>query len=632
MLQLIRDRLTGGFALVILGVIFVPFAFFGLTKFNFLSDSWAARVDDVEISVFQLDSAFNNQMLQLVDYGELPAEYLASIRRSTLERLIRDTLIEKHVAASGYSIDDAMVAKVIQNAPQFKENGVFNKQLYYDWLDATAQDATRFEAQQRNGMRNGQLQRGIGATAFVTPSEYRRYLNLFAEQRQVSIANFDIAALADTVVVKDEDVAALYESTPDGFRSPETVDIDYIDLRRDLLMQAVEISEEEMLQAYEESADRFRQDEQREARHILVLFGDDEAAAEQQAAALAARAQAGEPFADLASQYSMDGGTSEQGGALGTVRQSQMPGALGDAIFAMNKGEIRGPVRSEFGFHVVQLDDTIAGGPMPLEQVRSDLEGELKALAADDRFLELDRALSNALFDAKDLRSMAEANGLEVTRATGFTRSGGQPFGASQAVIDAVFDPGVLEGGRISDVVEIDNNRSVVVQVAEYHPEARRPLAEVSEDIRFSLQSQRAMNMVEDRSRRFIEALQNGESFESAAVDVEAVATTNMLVGRQNDTLDANVINEIFRARKPQPGNARIEGTTTTVGDYVVFAVTAVIPGRPESIPLADRDSRKNELQGVAGAADLAAYVTELGLRAEIERNDAALQQPDAFQ
>ena len=632
MLQRIRERLTGPISLGILGIIAITFVFFGVGNYDFLGTGYAAKVDDVEIPLFQLENAYQNQLLQLSEYGELPAQYLATIKSSILERLIRDTLVDLHVVDSGYRIDDAMVTALIQRAPQFREGDAFNKELYYTWLDQTAQDAAVFEAQQRQAIRVNQLQRGIGATAFVTPAEYRRYLNLFAEQRQASIATFDIAALADTVVVKEEDIAAYFDAVPNAFMSPETVDFEYIDLRRDVLTQAIEVSEEELLQYYEESSNRFQQDEQRQASHILILFEDDEVAAEEQAVALTARARAGEPFEDLARQYSKDGGTSTRGGDLGTILQTQMPGALGDAIFTMRKGEIQGPVRSDFGFHVVRLDDIIAGGPLPLAQVRGELEGELKTRAADARFLELERTLTDALFDANDLQVMAASSGLEVALATGYTRSGGAPFGGSQAVIDAVFDAGVLLDGQISDVIEIDINRSAVIRVKEYHEEARKTVDDVRDEIRFTLQSERALNMVEDRARRFIEALRNGETFDAAAIDVEAAVTPTVMVGRQNQTIDANVLNEIFRAKKPSPGNARIESVITTVGDYVVFMVTAVIPGRPESIPLADRDARKEQLESAAGAADFSAYVSELEQRANIERSDTALQQQDFFQ
>ena len=178
-------------------------------------------------------------------------------------------------------------------------------------------------------MRSSQVQRGISATAFVTPSDYRRYLNLYAEQRIASVAIFDIAALADTIVVRDEDAQAYYDERPNDYIAPESIDFEYLEINREALADDIEIAEDVLQSHYEMSSDRYRQDEQRRARHILITFDGDEAAAEEQATALTARAQAGEPFEDLARQYSKDGGTAAQGGDLGNdaaVADARTPG------------------------------------------------------------------------------------------------------------------------------------------------------------------------------------------------------------------------------------------------------------------------------------------------------------------
>lgn len=629
MLQTIRDRFTGGFALGILALIAVPFAFFGITDYNFLNSGFAAKVGDDEISIFELENAYQNQLLQLTDYGNLPPEYRQLIKEGVLNSLIRDRLVEQYVSSNGFRVGDNLVTEMIQEAPQFQEDGVFKKELYYSWLDETVQDAAVFEARQRQGIRVGQLQRGVGATAFVTPAEYRRYINLIAEQRQVSLATFDVAALADTIVVRDEDIQALYDSRPNDFMSPESVDFGYLELRRDLLAENAEISEEELQQYYQDSTNRFQQDEQRQASHILITFDDDEAAAEELASTLTARANAGEPFEDLARSYSKDGGTAQQGGDLGTILQSQMPGAVGDAIFSMEKGEILGPVRSVFGFHVVQLRDIVSGGPLPLDQVRGELEQELRVRKGDEAFRNLERRIADALFDAQDMQSVAAAAGIEMQSATGFTRSGGEPFGANQTVIDTVFDSRILDDRQISDVIEIDANRSVVVQVTEYQPEARRSLDEVRDEIVFGEQSERALNIIQDRSRRLLEALGEGQEFSAVADQLEAEYTPTQSVARLSDTIDRAVLDAVFRVKKPSAGKARLGSTVTTTGDYAVFMVNAVIPGRPEAIPLADRDSRKEELQRASGQADFSAFVSELERRADVAISEDALAEPD---
>ena len=633
MLQSIRDRFTGGIAIAMLALIAVPFAFFGITDYNFLGSGYAAKVGDTEISILQLENAYQNQLLQNPDYGELPQEYRQIIRRNVLERMIRDVLIEQYVAAEGFRIGDNVVTDMIQAAAQFQVDGVFQKEMYYTWLDQTAQNVSVFEAQQRQSIRISQLQRGLGATAFVTPSEYRRYLNLFAEEREVSMATFDVAALADTIVVSDEDAAEFYAARPTDFMLPETVDFEYLEIRRDQLGEQAEITAEALQQYYEDSVSRFQQDEQRNAGHILITFAEGEAegeaAAQEQAKALTARAQAGEPFADLARQYSADGGTAEQGGDLGILLQSQMPGALGDAIFSMDKGDILGPVKSVFGFHVIQLNDIVAGGPLPFDQVSAELEQELRDRAANDRYRELERELADALFDASDLQSLVGSTGLEVQSETGYTRSGGGEFGANQAIIDAVFAARVLEDGQISDIIEVDADRSVALQVSTHHEATRQTFEVVREQIVFSQQSERALNIVQDRSRRLQVALEEGEQFSDMAFQLEAAYVPSITVGRVDEEMDRDLLNAIFTAKKPSVGKARLGSTVTSIGDYVVFMINAVNPGRPESIPLAERDARKENLQNQNGAADLNAFISELERRADIERNEEAFAEQE---
>ncbi len=632
MLQHIREKFTGLFALILLGMLGVSFVFFGIGNFNFLNAGNAAVVDGVEISILQLESRYQDQLLQLPDFGDLPPETLRLIRRTTLERLIRDTLIEIHVADEGYRIGDDQVTEMIQEEPIFQDDGVFNKDLYYAWLDQRVLDARVFEAQQRRGMRTSQLQRGIGATAFVTPTEYRRYLNLYAEQRIASIATFDIAALAETVVVHDEDIQSYYDGRPDDFRSPESVDFEYLEINRDELAAAVEIGEVVLQQYYEDNNSRFLQDEQRRASHILITMDDDEVAAEEQARSLTARVQAGESFDDLARQYSKDSGTADQGGNLGAVMQSQMPGALGDTIFSIDLGEVFGPVRTDFGFHVVRLDEVITGGPLPLDQVRGELLAELREQGVDDQFRSIERQLGDAVFDASDLQSIAAGSGLEVKTVAGFVRTGGEPFGANQTVIDSVYDPLMLNDRQISDVIEIDAARSIMVRVTAHNEEVRRSMEDVREDIVFALQSDRAINIVDDRSRRLREALEEGSDFEEMAFQLEAEYAPDVTLNRYQDDVDANVLAGIFTAKKPAPGKGRLGSTVSTDGDYVVFMVSAVVQGRPETIPLAERDQRKEELQMAAGASDYNAFVNELERNTDIERSEDALTQPDFLQ
>src|SRR5690606_15255120 len=347
MLQKLRERFTGKFALAILLLLVVPFAFFGIPYDNIIRGGYAAKVEGIEISEMQLQQAFQETLARYAREGtDIPPELHGLVREAVLTNLIRETLVNAHLSDAGYRVTDEMIAEFIQSIPDFQEDGTFSKQLYYDWLASQAMAPRQFEESQRQALRASQLQRGIGATAFVTPAEYRRYLNLYGEQRRAALATFYTRAEAEQDEVGDEEVTAYYEAHAEEFQAPQSADIAWNEIERRELAEGIEVTEEELAQYYSQVSDRYRQDERRRARHILITFGDDKDAAREQATALAERARAGEPFEDLARQYSEDTSSAQQGGDLGLSPKSQMPGALGDTVFSMRKGAIEGPVES----------------------------------------------------------------------------------------------------------------------------------------------------------------------------------------------------------------------------------------------------------------------------------------------
>ena len=554
------------------------------------------------------------------------------VRDGVLDSQIRDVLLEQYLDEAKFEVSDDLVTDFIQREATWQVDGKFSREAYYLWLEQRAISPGDFEINQRRGLERNQLQRGIAATAFVTPSEYRRYLNLYGEQRQVSIAEVNIAELTATIEVEEDEIQAYYDERPEDFRSPESVSLSYVELRRDALADAVEITEDELQQYYEDSSSRFLQDEQRQARHILIPFGDDEVAAEQEATALAARVGAGEPFEDLARQYSKDTGTAQQGGDLGLLLRTQLPGALGDAIFSMERGKIDGPVRTNFGFHVIRLDEIKAGGALPLAEIRGELERGLRLDKAEASYTKLERDLANALFDAESIEALGAALDLEVKAAIGFQRSGGEPFGANQAAIDAVYSDRVLQDREISDIVELDATRSIVVAVNDYQEAARRPLDEVTDQVVNAIKSERAFAIANERVAQLEAALRSGTDFNEAASAITDLATRTIAVSRQAADGDARIRAAVFQEKKPLPDQPRIGTVFTEGGNYAVYSVTASAPGRPESIPLQERDDMKLQLGFASGSQDFASMIMNLEQQADIVKSEDVLAADSMFE
>ena len=632
MLTKIREKIIGWVGIVFIGLIAVTFVFFGGANFIIGGNVFAAKVNGSEIPIMQFEQAYRDQIQANPSWIDLPDEIRIQLRQGILDSLIRERLLELHVVDAGYQISDEQLARSIQSIPDFQVDGVFDEETANSILLQHGLTIGQFRAAQRRGMRTNQLQRAIGGTALVTPSDYRRFLNLVAEQRLVSTATFDIEGVMAEVEVTDEAIAAFYETNDTMVLTEESADVVFIEVRRDAVAQDIEITEDALQQYYEDNQDRYLQDEQRQARHILILAGDDEDAAEARANELLARIQAGESFEELAAEHSDDGGTAANGGDLGVLTRSQLPGELGGAIFALNEGDIDGPVRSDFGFHIVRLDQVLEQGPLPLDQVRGELLTELRDREAEDGFRELERQLSDVLFDAPDMQTIATATGLEIQTATGFTRSGGEPIGANQAAIDAIFDARVLFDGEISEVIELDASRSAVFKVTQHQEASRRPLEDVREEITTAIRTQEAQTIVFNRAEQLLVALDNGEDFGTAGEAAGATVSAPTLMGRQDPTTDQVVLGQVFTASKPTQDSPTTGSVRNGTGGITVFSIDAVLPGRPESIPLADRDAGKLELAGQAGTSDYLAYMQALYENADIVISEDALAAQDFFQ
>jgi peptidyl-prolyl cis-trans isomerase D len=631
MLQKIREKFTGTFALVILALIGIPFVFFGI-NYNFIGSNFAAKVDGEEISAGYFEQQYRSELAQRPELANLNAAQRQQLRRSLLDRLVRDQLVRNYLSENGYRVGDKQLTDLLQQEQQFQVDGKFDRETYLDFLAVRGREPREFEESQRQFMREFQLRSSIMASAVVTPSEYRRYLNLAAEQRLVSLATLTEDVVGGEIEITDEQVQAFYDSNPTMFQLPESADVQYIRISREDVAAGIEISEERLAQYYEDEKYRYLQDEQRQARHILIQFGDDEDAARAQAEDLLMRIRAGDSFEALAEEFSMDGGTAPQGGNLGVLTESQLPEALGAAIFSMEQGDLSGPVRSDFGFHVIRLDEVLERGPLPLDQVRGELLSELRDREAQSLYLELERQLSDALFDMTDMQAIAATVGAELQTIEGFTRDGAEPFGANQAAIDAIFDAPVLTGGQITEVIELDAVSAAVFRVTEYNEAMRQPLAEVRDEIEAMVRSQQAESLLAERAEQILEAVDGGEDFGVAAEAAGAAVSEPKLLSRQETETDQLVVFEVFAAPKPaqdSPVTGRVRGLD---GAYTVYSLEAVLPGRPESIPLEQRDAGKAQLAQDSGVGDYLAFVQSLYDDAEVVINQDALEEQDLLQ
>jgi len=631
MLQNIRERFTGRFALVVLALICLPFLFFGVPN-DFIATENVASIDDINISQPYFENQYQNEMLRYDSEGiEIPDEARIFVRQNVLNNIINDVLTEQFINENGINISDEFIARVIQSSPEFMVDGQFSRDRYYTWLNERVIEPSLFEENQRVNIRKGQLERGIRATSFVTPSEYRRYLNLIGEQRNVTIAEIDLSVLAEPINLEEEDIQEYYSSRSNEFLQPESIDFSYIELRKDQLNNDLEITDDEILQYYNDSGQRFAQDERRQASHILILLGEDEALSLQRASDTLERINNGESFSDLVLSISEDEGSKQSDGDLGMLPRSQLPGALGDTIFSMVEGEISEVVRTDFGFHIVRLDKVESDGKVPLEVVESELRQELILQKAGQNFTDQERALSDALFDADDLNQLADNIGLEVITEESFSGQGGGSFGSNQIVIDAVFDAHRDDNYELSDILEIDANRSIVFQIEDYNEAEVMPLEDVRDTIIADMKLVSAEVLANDIATRLENRLIKGEDIQEIADELSSVTIANKLMNRASEEDDFMLQASVFNEKRPKDGAPRIGTVIMSNGNYAVYSVTESIYGIPESIPQNERDDARELLNQRSGLSDYSAFISELEQRADITKNDELISSSSLF-
>jgi peptidyl-prolyl cis-trans isomerase D len=631
MLQNIRERITGKFALAILVIIGSSFLFFGINS-NFIAFGYAAKVNDKEIPIPVFENAYRDQLLRFEEQGiDIPDDVMQLVKEGVLDALIRDTVVDIYLEDNGYRVSDAIVTDFIQRQLDFRSEGKFSKEIYYAWLNQRVLDPSQFEESQRKGIQKSQLQRGIGATSFVTPSEYRRYLNLYFEQRQVDIIEVDIAKIAANISIDNNEIQMFYDENIETFIKPESVDFKYIEIDRNNLSSNVEVTDEELQQHYDNSSFRFLQEEKRQAQHILIPFGDDEISSNNLAMELTNRAQSGESFNDLAKQYSQDGGTASRGGDLGMLLKSQLPGGLSETIFSIEEGEVEGPLKTDFGFHVVKLMSIEMGGSLPMDSIRSELETEIKLQKSANVFTDLERSISDALFDLRNIDSLAENLDLEINNAIDFTLQGGEPFGSNQALIDAMFDGHIINEREISEIIELDANRSLVFQVFKHTQSSPQEIGEVSDVISGAIKTEKARQQALQLIPELMEKLANEDAEVSVAAQLY-ITTSSLVTDRQNTSFDPMINSAIFQVKRPIDEQLSVGTTTAQNGNVVLFNVTEIIPGRPEMIPLAERDAGKIQLSSRSGTSDYAAFVSELEKAVDIVRSQDVITRQNRFE
>jgi peptidyl-prolyl cis-trans isomerase D len=600
--------------LILFLLIFPSFVLVGINGYNSMKEKGepVAKVAGREILQGDWDAAHKQEVDRLrQQMPTLDSKLLESpaARYATLERLVRDRVLAAAADDMRLHISDQKLRQLLAADKSldafYDANGKLDAQRF---MSATGQTPEQFRAGLLAELSSRQVMAGVGGTSFATAAQAALSLNAYFEKREVQIARFATADYAGRVNPTDAELEAFYKANAAMFQAPEQANIEYMVLDLDTVKKSVAVNEQDLKTYYEQNASRMGGQEERRASHILIAAPKGAPAAERDKAKakaeelLAVVKKAPESFADVAKKKSQDPGSAVNGGDLDFFTRGAMTKAFEDAAFALKKGEISPVVETEFGYHIIKLTDIKSPKQKTFEEMKPELEAEVKKQQAQRKYAEVADTFSNGVYEQADsLKPVADKLKLEIRTAANVRRTpapGAPPALANAKFLGALFSPDSIEKKRNTEAVEIAPSTLVAGRITQYTPARTMPLAEVKDQVRQRVVAARAAELAKKDGMEKLAAWKANP----AAANLPA---SIVLSRQETQKQPAPVIEAALRADPAAlPGFAGVD-----LGEqgYAVVKVNKVLPRevQPDAVARQDRDQY---VQAWGSAENLAYY------------------------
>lgn len=628
MLEAIRNHAKGWIAKVILGLIAVTFALFGVDSYmqGGNSDELIASVGKVKISREEYSQELQNQTDRvreaMAEKYDRTATESPEFRKRVLDNLLdrKALLIMAH--QQGFQLNDQYVQSALMRISAFEENGTFSQQRFEAVLKQRNMTPASFENEVRDSYLLETLTSPVLFGTLISNTSLSQLARILTQQREVSVALLSPAEVATQVNVSENDIKNYYDSHRAEFTEPEKIRAEYLTLNLDAAMAEIPVSEKEITDFYQANAARLAQPEQRSASHVLLSMPKGANAASKaqlraKAVQLTAELQKTPArFAEVARKESQDPGSAEQGGSLGSFGRGAMVKPFDDAVFSMRKGEIRGPVESEFGYHIIRLDDIEPATVVPLDSARAEITASLRKQKAQIQFSELAENFSNLVYEKADSLKPA-ADALKLTTQTSdwmSKKSAPAPF-LNTKLGELLFSADSIKSKQNTEAVEVAPGVLVAARVLEYRPAAVKGLNEVRTAIDQRLRNQGIAKLLGAKGETLLGQLRQGKEPALRWSEFKVVDR------QQAHGLDAPSMMAIYRAdTRKLPAYTGLMGPD---GSYQIVRITRVLDSAAPDTAL--MSSIKKGMQETLERADLQAMIQLAKSSQKIEVSDKAL-------
>ncbi len=625
MLETIREKFTGWIAALIIGAISIALVIsFGNMNQTPLEQDVVITVNDREITLVDYREEYTNQLLQFQEvFGdEIPESLEFTIQESATENLIMKTLLNDYVDAQGYRVSPEYVAELITTNPNFQLGEGFNRENYQAILSSQGVSQSKYENDLRIELQINQLRRGLIESSFITPSEFRRFVELQMEERDGQYLLIPSSKFTDQVSLDKEVVSTFYTENITSFMTEEEIDVEFLSIDTEEIAQSIEFSPLDVEQYYKENIERFRSNEERKSSHILISFDDEviEDAAQEQSKDILVRIKGGESFEELAQEFSDDSGSATNGGDLGWAEPGLFVSEFDQVLYALEIGEISDPVKTEFGYHIIRLDDVKEGRKKEFAEIEEELTEEYSQLLAEDRLYDLAEQLDDLALQAyNELDTVADRLALELNQISAITKNGSTFLNQQPELIDILFSSSSIEQSENTPVYEF-NNSIVVARVVNHRLPETKNFSEVEDEIVNLLTAENSIEIANETAAQMLEELSSGKTLTELSDLYQLELKEFNELKRNDDALPGAVTDAVF-ATLTNKIDSNHYSTIATGEEVYVFEVLQLNSGKLDNYNDQERDSGKIALAEQLGTYELASLTKELRENAEVEIN-----------
>lgn len=591
MLKDIRERIQGTTAKIIVGLIVISFAFFGIESILVSGGgNEIAEVNGEMIYPQELQQALDTQKRRLIammgenfDPAMLDDERLAP---QALESLINRKLLMQSAQEMKLAISEPEIGAAVVKMEQFQIDGTFSPDRYKSVLSSAGYTPSYFKQSLRDDMLLNQLGSGLAGSEFVTTSELELNARVIAEHRDLRYFTIPQEKFAAISPVTEEQKVAYYDAHQDSFRTPESVDIDYLELALDDFRQPVD--ESVILEAYELSKQELQYQTQYRISHILFESeaGDD---VQERIAKAQERLSAGAEFAEIAMEFSDDVGSADKGGDLGYSSGDAFPEAMEVAIAQLEPGVVSGPVETEAGIHLIVVTERKQGEPPSLEDMRSQLHETIQADNARVALLRTVESLKDLSFNAEDLIYPAQELDLSIKHTDAVARNQYEGLFSNSALLDAAFSEDVLSSGNNSEVIELAGDRFVVLRVRNHNLPEVKPLSSVEDEVVAAVTEEIAQAAVATAARLALEQVRAGMAVDQFASTQGYDLQVELAVDRRNNAVPPEVLRRVFELPPPVSDETSTDYVVAANGDVIVIELLSVSAGDYQALVETER-------------------------------------------